>query len=318
MLGHTGYSRVYNTMRARFYHPVLHRTIKDLRCDPCLRNKSSGAGFGHHPPRDASFLPWEEVAVDLIGPWKIHFGNAVIEFRALTIIDMTTNLVELVRIDTTHALHVATKFENTWLARYPWPTRVIHDNGGEFTGFKFRRMLRQCGIDPIPISVKNPQANAVCERMRQTVANVIRTFLYAHPPQNLHSAEQIVDEALAVAMHATRCAMSESLGTTPGAMAFNRDMFLNLPLIADLVAIRTKRQHLIDNSAIRLNAKWRSYDYEVRQRVLLQAEDPWKLGPRSEGPYDIEQVHVNGTITIRRRPHVLERVNIRRVIPYRM
>ena len=178
-------------------------------------------------------------------------------------------------------------------------------------------MLRQCGIKSVATTSRNPQANAVCERMHQTVANIIRTFLYAHPPQNLNSAAEIVDEALAVAMHATRCAMSEPLGTTPGAMAFNRDMFLNLPLIADLQAIRVKRQQLIDNTTIRQNAKRRNYDYEVGQQVLIYAEDPRKLEARAEGPYTIEQVHVNGTISIRRTPHVVERINIRRVMPYR-
>jgi hypothetical protein len=42
---------------------------------------------------------------------------------------------------------------------------------------------------------KNPQSNAVCERMHQTVGNVLRTLLNGNPPQNIASAERYVDEA---------------------------------------------------------------------------------------------------------------------------
>ena len=51
--------------------------------------------------------------------------------------------------------------------------------------------------------------------------------------------------------------------------------------------------------------------------VYVKTIAPTKLGERSEGPYRVERVHTNGTITIRRNDHVTERVNIRRVFPTR-
>ena len=57
---------------------------------------------------------------------------------ALTIIDTASNLVKLVQIDSKTSENVARRFHNTWLARYPQPERVIHDNGREFTGLEFR------------------------------------------------------------------------------------------------------------------------------------------------------------------------------------
>jgi len=45
----------------------------------------------------------------------------------------------------------------------------------------------------------------------------------------------MVDNALATAMHATRCAASRSLSyQSPGALAFHRDMLLNIPLQSNL------------------------------------------------------------------------------------
>eukprot|EP00978_Attheya_sp_CCMP212_P027179 scaffold90819_cov35-Attheya_sp.AAC.1 len=57
--------------------------------------------------------PWREVAVDLIGPWKVKLGNvpnedgqeSYVEFNALTCIDPVTNLVELIRINNKTAAH---------------------------------------------------------------------------------------------------------------------------------------------------------------------------------------------------------------------
>ena len=53
------------------------------------------------------------------------------------------NLVELIRIENKTAEHVCRKFEECWLNRYPRPNKCIHDNGGEFIGWKFQNKLTQ-------------------------------------------------------------------------------------------------------------------------------------------------------------------------------
>ena len=96
-----------------------------------------------------------------------------------------------------------------------------------------------------------------------------------------------------------------------------RDMFLNIPLVADWHVIARRREQLIHESLRRQNLKRRTYDYIVGQQVLKKVHDPTKLGQRTEGPYTIVTVHVNGTVSIQLSPSVVERINIRRVIPYR-
>jgi transposase InsO family protein len=41
--------------------------------------------------------------------------------------------------------------------------------GGKFIGQGFQQVLECKHIKDIPTTVKNPQANAICERMNQTV-----------------------------------------------------------------------------------------------------------------------------------------------------
>jgi hypothetical protein len=225
--------------------------------------------------------------------------------------------VELVRIKNKTAAHIGMLFENTWVSRYPKPERCVHDNGNEFLGADFQRILVVNGIANVPTTVKNPQSNAICERMHQTAGNIIRTLTHSNPPQNMAQATQIIDSALATTMHALRCSMHHALHMSPGAFVFRRDMFLNIPLIANLQTIQDRRQLLIDENLRRQNLKRRSFDYSINQEVLLKVPQPRKLDDKAIGPFLITRVHVNGTVTIRQTAHVTERVNIRRVLPYR-
>ncbi len=111
--------------------------------------------------------------------------------------------------------------------------------------------------------------------------------------------------------------MHTTLGSSPGNLVFNRDMFLNIPLIADWHAITLKREHLIHENLLRENQKRRRYDYVPQQRVLKKCWKPRKLDERTSGPYRVLQTHVNGTVTIELRLGVSERLNIRRIIPYK-
>ena len=127
----------------------------------------------------------------------------------------------------------------------------------------------------------------------------------------------MIENALATTVYATRASVSRALDTSPGNLVFRCDMFLDLPLFADLVTIRDKRQQLIDENLRRQNAKRREFRYAVGQEVLIKAVDPRKLDARAHGPYTIQQVYPNGKIDVNRNPHVVERLNIRRVIPFR-
>ena len=101
-------------------------------------------------------------------------------------------------------------------------------------------------------------------------------------------------------------------------MTFGRDMFLDIPIVSDIEQIRQRRQAIIDINTLRSNRGRRTFDYVAGQEVLI-AEPPGKnkLDPKYIGPFTIQQVHVNGTVTITRAPNITERINIRRLKPYR-
>ncbi len=129
-------------------------------------------------------MPFKECTVNLIGPWIVQVHVKPLEFNVLTAIDTVTNLVELVRIDNKTSAHVAWQFVQLWLARYPWPERCVHDNGGEFVGPEFQTLMQQCKIKDVTTMAKNPD-----EWMHQTVGNVLRILLQGELPKNISHAK---------------------------------------------------------------------------------------------------------------------------------
>jgi hypothetical protein len=59
------------------HHPNIHAVAEDIKqnYDACQRQKLPGLQYAHLPPQEAALVPWEEVALDLIGPWKVKVNN---------------------------------------------------------------------------------------------------------------------------------------------------------------------------------------------------------------------------------------------------
>jgi hypothetical protein len=125
---------------------------------------------------------------------------------------------------------------------------VYSTEGGEFKGSSFRCLLEMFSIKDVCLTSKNPQSNAICEQLHQTVGNVLQTLVHTNPPQNMTQARDIIGDALASAMHAMRTAVATTLGSAPGLLAFERDMFLKLPLIADRQAIAHLCKHHVNDN----------------------------------------------------------------------
>ena len=193
----------------------------------------------------------------------------ICEFKALTCIDPVTNLVELIWIMNRTMGHVAEQFENSWLARYPRPTICIHANRTEFIGWKYLRLLARMGITDVCTAVRDPQSNTICKRMHQTIRDILRVVLHTNPPRNMDATNQIMDNALATCMHATRCAVSFLIRTTPAALVYGRDMIMDVPLnlIANLALIRDGQQQMIDRNLVEQNKKRIEHHLRIGDRV---------------------------------------------------
>ena len=89
-----------------------------------------------------------------------------------------------------------------------------------------------------------------------------------------------------------------------------------MPLIADWQAIARTCEHHVNENLQGANRKQHQFNYAPGQQVLKKVHDPTKLGVRTEGPYTIERVHVNGNLIKLLHEEITERINIHRVLPY--
>ena len=80
------------------------------------------------------------------------------------------------------------------------------------------------GIKGKPITVRNPQANAVVERTHQVIGNIIRTF---ELETNYLDEDNPWKGILSATAFAVRSTFHTSLQSTPGQLVFGRDMIFN-------------------------------------------------------------------------------------------
>ena len=81
-------------------------------------------------------------------------------------------------------------------------------------------MLCVNDIQDVTTTVKNSQANAICERLHQSICNTLRTMLHMYPPNNIDQTNDIMDTCFATAAYASKVAIHRTLNMSPGALVF--------------------------------------------------------------------------------------------------
>jgi hypothetical protein len=121
VMGHPGEKSLQETLNQCYYHPKLRSHIDKLKCKYCQKHQLAGHGYGILPKQEVQIAPWEEVAINLIGPWKVKINGQQVEFNALTWIDTASNLFKLIRVDNKTAKHIHDKFTQSWALLIPLP-----------------------------------------------------------------------------------------------------------------------------------------------------------------------------------------------------
>ena len=171
--------------------------------------------------------------------------------QCCTMIDPATGWFEIAQYDDKRAITIANVVEQYWLTRYPWPTRITFDRGSKFIGHEFQQMIKEdYGIKAKPITVRNPQANAIVERVHQTIGNMIKTFQLE---DNYLDEDDPWAGILSATAFAVRSTYHTTLQATPGQLVFGRDMILNIQHTANWKAIKDRKQQIIKKNNLREN-----------------------------------------------------------------
>ena len=150
--------------------------------------------------------------------------GSTVYLQAVTMIDPATGWVEIRAVPSARADLVAQQVELGWLTWYPLPETIILDRGNEFLT-EFKTMVEQdYGITINRITTRNPQANAILERVHQTIGNIIRTMKVQ---DMVLDDENPWDGVLSATMFALRATVHTTTRFTPTQLVFGRDAILN-------------------------------------------------------------------------------------------
>jgi hypothetical protein len=292
-LQHPRHTRLKETMKAAIYWKGMRTTIRSITksCKTCQINKKGSLQYGHLPSKIVISTPWDALCVDLIGPYTLKGKDgSSIDFMALTMIDPASSWLEVVELPT--ITRVMTKKVNgkertieeeifdkssdrisrlvnkIWLCRYPRCRYLIYDNGSEFK-LHFETLCDSYGIKRKPTTIKNPQANAICERVHQGLGTMMRTS-ELDMADSVHPAD--IDTFIDNAVWAICSTYHTVLQASPGAAIFGRDMLFDIPFVADWHKIGDYRQSQTDRSNKRENNKRVDYDYKVGDKVLIRKD----------------------------------------------
>ncbi len=237
---------------------TIQRYIKS--CRSCQINKRHSQKYGHPPPKLVITTPWKVLCVDLIGLYTLKGKDrSSINLMCLTIINPATSWFEIVELPTVaqatsvpkagkgkkvtlakntkvakpyfdkSSAQISNLVYKTWFSRCPSCCYIIYINGSEFK-LHFRSLCNTYGVKPKPTSVKNPQANAILERIHGVLGNILRT-------SDLDMAESVkasdIDVFLSDAAWTVHSTYHTVLKAFPGAAIFGQDMLFDIPFIAD-------------------------------------------------------------------------------------
>jgi transposase InsO family protein len=242
ILCHPGATRTEATLRQHFDWKGLRTMVLATckKCTLCQKAKPTNQKYGKLRAKLAEENPWDTLCVDLIGPYEIERkGKSDLKLWCLTMIDPATGWFEMKQIQNKTAAEVADICETTWFTRHPLPQRITLDRGTEFMA-EFAKMAKEdYGLKLKPITTRNPQANAIIERVHQTIGNIIRTF-------NVQAMDQ--DDPwtgiLAATMFAVRATCHTTLQASPMQLVFGRDAVLNVKHVSNWEHIRERKHSL--------------------------------------------------------------------------
>lgn len=135
-------------------------------------------------PHQRNKMPWKKVQHDCHGPRTIKnkngMTNMVIKFEIwlLSMVDLGSSWSKLAWIATALATAMEITFDKQWLCRYPHPKVCNHNNGNEFLGWEFQGMLTSYSIKNRPITVKNPTADTIVERIHGTLSKQLHATIF--------------------------------------------------------------------------------------------------------------------------------------------
>lgn len=163
--------------------------------------------------------PMDRVSIDILGPFKPRTARG--NFNILTITDQFTRWCEAFPLKEATGLAIARRIVQ-FIGRNGVPREILSDQGSNVDGQIVHEVCRLLGCDKMRCVSYHPESNSITERENKVIADMLSHYI-----NKRHSDW---DDVLDVVMLAYRTSVHRTLGETPAAMMFGRE--LRLPMDA--------------------------------------------------------------------------------------
>ena len=176
------------------------------------------------------------------GKWSQKVIEKAPVLHCLTMIDPATSWFEITQISDRSSMEAANELELTWLTRYLLPTEEVCNKGCEFMGEIIRMLNEDYNVKRKMITMHNPQANSIVERVHKTVHNNLHSQQQMHEEQDFDVLHEKFAGILSAITKAVNSTVHTTLNATPTQLVFGRDAVLPVTFQADCLGIHCQQE----------------------------------------------------------------------------
>lgn len=266
-MGHQGVDRTTSLVRDRFYWPYMQREIEDyvMRKCVCLKHKKPNCATRAPLTSIVTTQPFELVSIDFLHLDKCKGGYEYI----LVIIDHFTRFAQAYATTSKSGKIAADKIFNDYALRFGFPTRIHHDQGGEFGNQLFAQLKKYCGVSGSRTTPYHPQGNGQVERFNRTLLQMLKTLTDRQKTNWKDSLNKL--------MYAYNCTRSEVTGFSPFFLLYGRSPRLPVDMLFSLSSDQGDSDH---HSYME---KWKQ---GMEEAYEITRENAHKAAVRSKKHYD--------------------------------
>ena len=251
--GHQGIVRTKQMVREKVWWPGIAHQVETMvkACLPC----QSVAGKSTAEPLRPTVMPdkpWQEVHIDLCGPFPTGESLLVCE-------DACTRWPEVAILRSTTSAAIIGHLRKIF-AVHGLPEKVVTDNGANLVSEEFEDYLATHGVQHRKVTPYWPQANAGVERFNKTIEKAIRTA---------HAEGKDWRTDMFTFLLNYRATPHATTGASPAFLHLGREIRTKVPQVETLVSNAV--------SAAIQSAKGK--DQQVKQRTKVYADKRNRASP---------------------------------------
>jgi transposase InsO family protein len=305
--GHPGSTRMFRSMRRRFFWPKMAQDVAETvrQCAMCAKNRIKERARTSFLKLFPASEPLEYVSMVILCPLpKTQHGNRFL----LVITDRFSKLTRTVPLRTISALAVAKAFCEAWIFAYGPPCYLLTENGAQFAAKFFLAVCRELGIAKVFTTAYYPQTNGQVERFNRTILDALRNYV--------RERQGSWDEYTTALTFSYNCRIHSSLGLTPFELVLTRPpvsisveqsppdrepedtasaKLRFLQQIKELCPVSRQRladdqaryKRNFDNSIREKNMDLAPGDWVFFKREVHREEDSPKLASQADGPFRV-------------------------------